>query len=429
VQIVTPYHKLLDFMLSAANSSTLKGMSPVHACKVTKRGIRLDHLFGSKENVAARLKKDLDTYFAVVQYKKLSEEQLLKDCQAMNADGNTRIPKHVLDFITAPDKVAFLIELYDKYVVNNPKFPVRKDISYEIRKFLQAGDKVLIEGPQSYWLSNGAEKFWESSTSADTSAVGLQAAARYNTGKYRGVTINVHKTPASSRVGIGANPSGFVAQDYFSRHGIATLRDFGDKCKDFDAIQAAFWTNVQENGIVKPGVWKEGDSEFGLGVAMAAASSLQHGECGATTLKPRVCGMFDCVLHFEVNEAQGPYLTISCFDRGDEYDKVGVVIAYVYYNPSGAGAQSNGRSYKNGDFIKSGDPIPTEHVLAHCHPIVKLINGWKDSPIAAGKRKCGDPLPKGVQQLIGTIEHFTGAEIVSVGNGRNQEDLIYVQRK
>ena len=32
------------------------------------------------------------------------------------------------------------------------------------------GDKVLLEGPQSYWLSNSAEKFWDSGTSASTCA-------------------------------------------------------------------------------------------------------------------------------------------------------------------------------------------------------------------------------------------------------------------
>jgi len=45
VHIVTPYHKLLDFMQSAVNASTLKGMSPVHASKVTKRGGRAPNQF------------------------------------------------------------------------------------------------------------------------------------------------------------------------------------------------------------------------------------------------------------------------------------------------------------------------------------------------------------------------------------------------
>lgn len=68
---------------------------------------------------------------------------------------------------------------------------------------------------------------------------------------------------------------------------------------------------------------------------MAVGSAIHHGECGAVTKKPRVCGLFDCVLHHEVNSVQGPYLTISALDRGDDYDKVGITIAYIYFDPSG----------------------------------------------------------------------------------------------
>lgn len=60
VHVVTPYHKLLDFMSSATNASTLKGMSPVHSSKVTKRGIRMDHLFNDREVCRRRLAKDME---------------------------------------------------------------------------------------------------------------------------------------------------------------------------------------------------------------------------------------------------------------------------------------------------------------------------------------------------------------------------------
>ena len=232
--------------------------------------------------------------------------------------------------------VQFLLELYEKYVVKNPLFPRRTDCTYEIRKALEGGRKVLLEGPQSYWLSNASEKFWESSTSADTGAHGLVATGRYNLQKYRTLVINIHKTPASSRIGLGANPSSYIAQDYFSRQNIITLQMFGDACRDFDSIQAAFFATVQPNGVVRPGVYEERGVSYGTGVAMAVASALKHGECGATTLKPRCTGMFDCVMQYEVNQVQGPYLSISAVDRGDDYDKIPVVIAYVYYHTEGA---------------------------------------------------------------------------------------------
>eukprot|EP00998_Keelungia_sp_KM082_P005559 NODE_1873_length_1194_cov_65.370197_g1857_i0.p1 GENE.NODE_1873_length_1194_cov_65.370197_g1857_i0~~NODE_1873_length_1194_cov_65.370197_g1857_i0.p1 ORF type:complete len:372 (-),score=108.69 NODE_1873_length_1194_cov_65.370197_g1857_i0:78-1103(-) len=335
-----------------------------------------------------------------------------------------------MDFIKAQDKAQYLMDMYAKHVTQNPAFPARADVFFEIRKCLEARGKVLLEGPQSYWLSNASEKFWESSTSADTSAGGLLTTARINAARYRCVVLNIHKAPAASRVGIGANPAGYVAQDYFSRQKVETLRQFGEGAfADFDGIQKAFNAAVQPNGIIKPTIWEERGVQYGIGVAMAAGSALKHGECGATTLKPRVCGLFDCVLHSEVNKVQGPYLSISALDRGDDYDQIGTVIAYTYYNPSGADGESNGKVYKNGDIIKAGDPIPTEQVLANCHPIVMLTQGWKSTPLYRKKRKAGDPLPQGVQDFLGVVEHFTGSEILSVGNGPNRGDFVYVKRK
>lgn len=136
---------------------------------------------------------------------------------------------------------------------------------------------------------------------------------------------------------------------------------------------------------------------------MAVGSAIYHGECGAVTKKPRVCGLFDCVLHYEVNSVQGPYLTISALDRGDDYDKVGITIAYVYFDPSGTTTNLNGKVYKNGDIIKAGDPVPGEAALRYCHPIVKLIDGWRETPISSTQRSKFAPLPRGVCEFINTV--------------------------
>ena len=63
--------------------------------------------------------------------------------------------------------------------------------------------QVLLEGPQSYFLSNAAEKIWDSGTSANTDASGMLCASRLNLGQtdLRPLFINIHKTPGSSRVG------------------------------------------------------------------------------------------------------------------------------------------------------------------------------------------------------------------------------------
>ena len=417
--IVTPYHKILDLLSSGANASTLKGMSPIHSSKVKKRGIRMDHIFNDRTVTERRIKKDMEDYHACVARMGMSEQDVLKLCQSMNKDGITRIPDYILDFVTAKDKVNYLCDLYEKEVVKNDKFPKRTDVSHEIRQTLKQGKKVLIEGPQSYWLSNAAEKFWESSTSAQTCAGGLAAAGRFNIQDYKVTVLNIHKAPGSSRVGVGANPSAFVPQDFFSMNGIDTLNDLPkgvfDKPEHFQTIHNQWMSSVEKNGIVKPGKYQGWD----LGAAMAISSSEAHGECGATTKKPRVCGLFDCVAHAEVNEVQGPYLSISALDRGDVYDKLGLIVAYVYSHPEGIISNSNGRVLNNGDVIRAGDGLPTEEAMKYCHPVVKTLPGWKKTPLYAGSEwwKSHDrrkALPKEVSNFIASIEHYTGAQVCFV---------------
>ncbi|KEG09598.1 adenylosuccinate synthetase [Trypanosoma grayi] len=432
--VVTPYHKLLDLLCSAPNSSTLKGMAPIHASKVTKRAIRLDHIFNDPAVLRTRLAKDMETYFGHLKVKGLSDADVVRRCEEENSDGVQRVPPHVVEFARAADKVEYLVQLYTERVKKNTAFPTRCDVAHELRSALARGEKVLLEGPQSYWLSNAREKFWEGTTSADTTASGLLATAQFNFQLYKSLVINVHKAPGSSRVGIGANPSSFIPQDFFSAQNIKTLKDLPENmCVDFDSIQRLFFTKAfhagtkEFNGVWEPLEYEDASGKYNIGVAMAIASSRHHNECGAVTKKPRICGFFDCVLHFEVNSVQGPYLSISALDRGDDYDKIGITIAYIYYSKDNKVFDINGREYKNGDIIKAGEAVPGEAALRYCYPIVKLIDGWKSTPIAAEVRKPGEPLPKGVCEFIATVEHFTQAKVLSIGNGAKGKDIIYIK--
>ena len=72
--------------------------------------------------------------------------------------------------------------------------------------------------------------------------------------------------------------------------------------------------------------------------------------------------------------AQGPYCSISAFDRGDDYESFAVCIAYVFVHPDGPGncMHSNGRKFENGTFIRAGEQLPNQQILYHCHSIVKV---------------------------------------------------------
>ncbi len=430
VHVVGPQHKVLDFALNPPNSSTLMGMSYIHASKAMKRGLRLDHLFNSTDEQAKRLTKELNIYEALMKHNDKDEQEVIDGLDAMVAKGTRKVPAHMYDFLKAGDvkkKVEYLISLYEEKVVKNSDFPKRADVAKMFRENLEKGNKGLIESPQSFNLSNATEKHWPSSTSAQTHAAGVIASALYNTTKYKTAVINVFKTPADSRVGIGANPSSFVPQDHFSKANIDSLNEL-EGCEDFDRIQKAYFESVGKNGVLNPVSYKDESGEFRINEAMAIASSRNFGEKGATTGKPRVTGVFDCLSAAVVNEVQGPFTSISALDRGDDQDYVGLTVGYVYHNPSGEGAESGGKIYKNGDIIKVGDPYPCDQVLKHCYGITKVMPGWKDTPIGVGKRDPNDPLPQTVQNFIGAVEKLTGLEVISVGNGPETDNLIYVKK-
>jgi len=136
------------------NKSTLQGMAPVHASKSSRQGLRLDHLFNERkghEGAHERLQRDLRPYWGALKELGVGEDELLQ-----KAKSNLKIQPHVLAFIEAKDKASYVLDLFDRYVVHNPEFPPRADVSHFLRQAVLRGDKVLLEGPQSYFLSNAA---------------------------------------------------------------------------------------------------------------------------------------------------------------------------------------------------------------------------------------------------------------------------------
>jgi adenylosuccinate synthase len=425
VHLVGPHHKILDFSLNPNNSSTLTGMSFAHASKIRKRGLRLDDLYNSREEQEKTLRKDLENYYALLKLKNINEDDLIKDLKKRLT--NTKVFEHLINFLLAKDKIGFILDLMNKMVVNNPNFPKRKNIFYLLKKSLKNNEKILLESPQSYWLSNATENHWRSSTSAQTHAMGVLASSNINIAKYKFAVINVAKTPGDSRVGIGANPASFVSQDYYSKKNITSLDKIKDCCNNFDEIQRLYYESVQDNGILKPIEYSDKTGKYVINEAMAISSAKKYGEKGATTKKPRVTGNFDLVASYQVNEVQGPYLSISALDRGDFSDYVGLVVAYIFNHPNEKKIDSNGKVYANGDIIKIGDVYPNDNVLCYCHPIIKVMDSWKNSPISATKINESDSLPINLQKFISVIEKFTGFKVIAIGNGPDTKNVIYIE--
>lgn len=204
---------------------------------------------------------------------------------------------------------------------------------------------------------------------------------------------------------------------------------------DWRDVSSRYFKSIQPNGLVKPEIYSIATGDYDLGMAMAAATCIHptHREFGVTTGKPRVVGFFDCVAHCEMMDAQGPLCSVGALDRGDDYDEYGVCIAYVFQHPEGKSMTSNGREYKSGSIIHAGDQLPTQPILEYCHPVVKVIKGWRDTPLYAQgdwwkNRKQPAELPPQVCEFLDIIEHFTGSKIISIGNGPKGDEIIYIER-
>ncbi|MBW2967994.1 adenylosuccinate synthetase [Candidatus Woesearchaeota archaeon] len=426
IHLVAPYHKIMDFVGKPPNSSTLQGIWPVHASKAAKTSIRLDDLDLPDDALRKKIEKDMVLYNGLLKEKGISEADVIKRFDDHNSLSKNKIPEHVYNFLKADDKVQFLMDMYREYA---KKLPKRGDATTMINRTLEAGGKIGIECKQSEYLSNAEKTHFSSATSADTTAFGTLAATGINISKYRVAVVNVLKVPPS-RVGPGGNPAGFVHQRWFSDQKIETLDQLQGVCEDWRSIEKAYFDSVDTNGTLLPATYTDTDGRvYAAGAAMAISQSRKYGECGATTGKPRILGILDLVAHAHVNRKQGPYLSINALDRYDDCDRVGLVVAYVYFNPSGETAKCNDIEYQNGDVILPGMVMPTENVLKQCKPIIKVLDGWNGNPLAAGKRQKGAPLPEQVQNFIGHVEYHTGAEVLSVGVGPRTEDIIYIDRQ
>lgn len=430
VSIVGPHHKILDFALSTANSSTLMGMSYVHASKVMKKVLRLDDIFNSEDAQRKVLAKDLEIYRALLKERGKEEEYISDELEKLVNSGERKIPQHLFDFLRTRSKIDYLVHLYKEKVKDNPEFPRRANVTQMLRDTLRKGKKAAIESAQSAKLSSGIEQHANSGTAAQTHAFGTAASGDYDISNHLTVVINVLKTPGDSRVGIGANVSSFVPQDYFSSRGINSLGQMNADAIDFDEVQRKFYEAIQKNGILKPfELTDKAGNKYWIDVAMAIATAQQFGERGSTTNKPRITGTHDCLSDRFIVELQGHHTVISAMDRGDYQDYVGLTVGHIYHNPTGESSDSNGTVYRNGHIIRIGDPQPGEHVQKHCHPIIKVMKGWKDTPIGVGKRKLDDPLPETVQDFIGTLEDLAGSNTIAIGNGPDTKNLIFIKQR
>jgi len=343
---------------------------------------------------------------------------------------NPKIPFHVIEFlkesqISSQRGFDYIIDLYEK-TIKGDSFPKVGNPRFEMLETINQGEKVLLEGPQSFYLSNIEGTHPSTTTSAHTHSTGILAAAGLPL--RHGVTqIVVTKLP-SSRVGSGANPSGYVEQDWFSRREL-TKEDLKAIPLKFEYVYQSFISSIGEDGLLDDKIYLDENNEevkvlnesLKINEAMAIVSCLRFGEFGATTGKPRVCGSLDLPhLKHQVN-CDSNYICISCVDRLDGLSKIPIVIGYNYI---GEDIYHRGQIFKRGDIINLDNFLPDENVLKYCIPIYEVLDGWQNSR----KVEIGDKLDENLENFIEIVENSTKAQVVCFGNGPKSDELVYINK-
>ena len=417
VFIVHALHKLVDIMRNP-NASTGKGMSAVHQDIVGKRAVRLEDFINKNY---AQLEKSINFWWEY-----LLNQGLLEKPTKQAILANKKVPLHVkncLKFRKKIDIKKYLISSIAR-TIKNKNFPKITNTQSQMTDLVNQGKKVLLEGSQSFFLANTEGTHYSSTTSANTTATGIYASSNLPP-HFSITTLSVTKVP-SSRVGSGANPGGYVEQDWFSKRNL-TGKDLIKLNINFEHSYQSFIDSIDNNGMQKEIPYLDENNKsiilqnkkITVNEALAISSCVKYGEFGATTGKPRVCGTLDLLHLAHTIKYQGKNLSISCIDRLDKLEKVLVITKYLY---KGKTQQSNGKIYKKGMFVSIKKDLPGEEILKHCYPVYKKLPGWQTSQIIQK-----NSIDKNLSSFLEFIEKKVNCKIISFGNGPMTNDLVYLK--
>jgi len=471
--LILPHLKVMDIFGKGGLYSTMTGISPVHASIGNRTNLRIHRLFQeSRDDVINHIISDLSSYYGLLdsyfdsnqetigftrdafiieghfeteRFYHAIETHALGKIDVINKKLPGRIAGHIINFLGVDggkrEKAEFIYDsIIRPYVTENSMFPKLIDVKADIARRLLEGEGIMVEAAQSDPLSGQNEKGQGEGTSADTSMMGTLAATGIDLTRYSAEAIANLKFP-QSKVGAGANPGGWVPNDWFSKRKLDNITDlmaeFEYTPDRFAQVFNAWVASIQPNGLARPEQYEYKPGSFiSLNEAMAVYGSIHFKEFGGGTKRPRILGPLDLVYAAEVMRQGGRSLALNALDRFDGLDHVPVVVGWAYFNPEGRDMEYAGRTYTNGTVIRPGEDIPNNLVMAHCKPLIRLVE-WKGTKVA--DLRPGDALPEPVQDLFDVVEHYInrgipeksmhlGTRVAVLGNGVGPENRLYVGR-
>ena len=312
---------------------------------------------------------------------------------------------------------------YLESIALNIDFPKIVNEREEITKLLNENKKIVVEGPQSFFLSIMEQTYFRSATSTPTDTSGTFASMRVSP-KYNAKTLNIIKATAS-RVGAGGSPAGLVHQNWFHENNITEVeaRQLGI---DFNLAYKQFIQQIKEDKMNSLYLSKEqkplayNGKQLTVEEALALSGCVEWNEYGSTTKKLRVLGFIDLLHLKHLVKYQTSQVIISCVDRLDGLEKIPLINSYTY---EGKKEFSNGNWYYPGDNITINDELPRENVLQYCKPHYKLLDGWDNSQKISEDKT----LSVNLNNFIEYIEETTKCKIMGIGV--SPETTIYFEKQ
>ena len=403
-------HRLMDWawehvsaQLEGGNKrvgTTGRGIGPTYADFVSRFGLTLNDLL-NKDAFAEGLKKDLAQK---VTYLKGLDPDLVKEKMHSEKLGGGMFYSNKRNIFDLDAILGF----YMKY--QRKLSGMIKDTDAIVKRSLEKGDNLLLEGAQGLLLSilYGTYPYV---TSSDCSIEGLASGCGL-TLRDVDLTLGIVKAPYMTRVGEGPFPTEFGGKKSSKRCGDgqhtleSELREYNIPFI-FDGEKIKY-----DHNHPKIRELMKSDDSFSRGMGIRFAGH----EYGATTGRPRRCGRLDLPLLRYAMGINGKEIVLSKPDVLDGCEEIEICDYYIYEGPM---YRVGGRTLNKGDMIDIA--IPDARVLEHCKPHYVTHDGWCSD---ISDVKVYSDFPRKFRGIVDYIERSSGGHIRAVSVAPGREKMI-----
>lgn len=385
-KMIMPFHVIMDRMKEAQSfghgkiGTTGKGIGPCYLDHYDRCGLIMNDLL----NPVVFAKKLKDSWERKKSLFASYDQDLLREVISA--------PDLESSYYYHPEKIIDLDKIMEKYLEYG-RFLSRfiKDTDSFMRKSVQSGKKILLEGAQGVLLSidHGTYPYV---TCSDPTVDGLAKGVGLSRLDVD-LEIGIIKGYYTTRVGAGPFP------------------------EELGGVDSDFWCNGEGT--------REKEETMYENLSINSSDALEQGvairrigdEYGSTTKRPRRVGWLSLpLLKYSLKTLARPNVIMTKLDVLNDCDEIEICTHYIYTGPT--------YNY-GGYYIQTGSQvygaIPNSEFLKYCKPVFKKFKGWKSD---ISRINDFDSLPKNFKTILKFIEEETGINPIIISVGVHNEDII-----